>query len=989
MNKNYKILIVFFILFSLLFPTNLAKGATDIAYTFDDNVLIDSSISEFDSTFNVKNSSYYTEHYNATYSFENEIEGTSNDDIEFVDSYVSFIGGSILINNSVGNHNKVIELNDTLGGGGDDVGITNNFLDTQEFGSIESWIRSSEVSNSRTTIIIKNELGQISINLFIDQDSFRYIDAGTQLVGKSALPNIWYHVGIVFNCTSDTYEIWINNIQYQASAGFDNNADTLNSFTFTTRGIDLNYKSYIDAVGYSWEIEYRANYTFTFNELTSGNEFSATGIYDDWIYPSVANTDIFVRDSTPIDNEFLRFRDDSGAGFPSLRIPFIATTINAFSYYLRFSDVSQIYEWYIQDNANDRISMRVDSGNLRIWDGVIDTIVMAVSNNIWYNISVSFDCTTDSNQVFVDSDLKGTYDFLSNSITLNYLEFRVSLFDTGITMDFDSITNLDYVRLNYPIGLNLLPYVNSTNFREVNKFEYALKDINTNNVIGQSTYGSWSEVDSGGWDTVRIIANPNNANDRMVIIDTHHGGDTKGLVKSDFGINSNFVNITFGFDINLMAGSDSYNLMSIESSDFNTHSAFIIYHNGSLNAFSGTIAGQGQNLRNDIITGVYYEGNMLIDYQLERMILIWNADDIYKATYELPFVDIFGKEGLAEVRFTSHWDDNQASFNVDYCGVYANGISQSDEYGYTVYNIGQNWNTQVNNLLFLKANGTFDIGLVEGSYTVGMSMTTFRTLRNYFNVIHTINGFDSDSLINNATFVFTLQNHYFNISIFKIDGVLLKEGINEYNLEFEHSGVNIDESYFYVDTSNRLQFIHVADDSNLEYIQASFDINDVNSTDYAFSFRSDMDNNAYGYIRINYTDTSNLIQIPYILTTTRFLLSQDKTVHNILILITDKDNNVITGLTTGYIYNVELIDVISVSVSIITESLLNMIIPLIIILVPTLLFSQKFGKQVIIPLFILFSLILTISGMIPYWLFFIIIFPSIIMVFFKSRKEVA
>lgn len=974
MNKNYKILIVFFILFSLLFPTNLVKGATDIAYTFNDNVLIDSAITDFDSTFNVKNSSYYTEHYNATYSFENEIDGTFGTNIDFVD-YTDNPNELSIISNFQ-NHDKVLK-NNPLGA----FNVFDNYYNDVMNGVVEFWYATND-SSERVNIQLLDNTGVI-IYLRMEGNDLKYYDGAVRTgTGFTIENNQWYHIKVeLYN--NNTWDYWINAIQY--ANGVDTRTNLVNGLD-TFRVVSYIHTDYFDAIGYSWQIDYgNINYTYSFNELTSGNEFSATGIYSNWIYSNPANTDIYVRDSTPIDQEFLRFRDDSGAGFPSLRIPFTATTINAFSYYLRFSDVSQIYEWYIQDDANDRISMRVDSGNLRIYDGVVDTIIMAVSNNVWYNISVSFDCATDTNQVFVDSNLKGTYDFLDPSATLNYFEFRTNLFDTGITMDFDSITNLDYIRLNYPVGLNLLPYINSTDFKEVDKYEFALANVNVLNAIASSNPSGWTDVEGGNGIT-SILAGFQ-TNDREVGFIVNDNGDYAGLRKAGLGITGNFINVSFGYTIISSSGIDQNLLFVLESSDTTEITGLAIDFDGyNLTYWTGSTF---LELRSDLGLNEYYEFNLLLNYELDLVFLDYYVDGIYIESYNYAMTTT-GKSGLNEIEFIVYsFTNGHASVSaLDYCGVYSNGISQSSEYAFTVYNIGQTWNTQINNLLYLKANGTFHIGIVQGSYTVGMSMTTFRSLRNYYNDLTVVNGYDSDTSTNNATFIFTLQNHYFNISTFKIDGVLLKEGVNEYSLEFEHSGVNIDESYFYVDTSNRLQFRHIADDTNLEYIQATFDINDVNSTDYAFSFRSNMDNNAYGYVRINYTDTSNLIQIPYILTTTRFLLYQERTVRDIIILITDKDNNVITGLTSGYIYNIELIDVISIDVSIITQSLLNMIIPLIIILTPTLLFSQKFGKQVIIPLFILFSLVLTITGLIPYWLFFIIIFPSIIMVFFKSKKEV-
>jgi len=980
MNRKYIIISVFLILSLFLFPTNFVKGATDISYTFDDNVLIDSTINEFDNTFNVKNSSYYSGHYNATYSFENDIDGT----IPLGWSNIDETGGNLNVISDFDNHSKVILMNHSVAG---NIDMTNFFDDNIVSGIVEWWWYFSD--SAKTVLFYLQNDTDTMISILTISGKFKYYD-GEDLTdtGISVISNKWYHSKIIFNCTSDLFDFYLDNIQILSGIDFRTVADNLEGL-FIRTGSTGNYQIYFDAIGYSWS---GINATYTFTEQNIGdlpNIVSGSILFDGDCIVS-PNFDSFTKVFNLTD-------DITPAEDPLISHYFTPSTSGTIEYYLGTNEVNQYWHMPIADQGVGRIIvyLKIDGGNLEYQDEFdVWQLIQAVSNDIFYHIRITWraDNTFD---FYVDLVLKvdnqATHDNMGgNGIDAFTIQAQGDSINSMFLDNYGNIAdpyyNLGDNLPSYIIGDNLIPYLNITGFKEVDKYEFALSGINTLIPVNTKEALGWEQTGVEN-ELAIIIQDPNESDDRVYKLSTDGLAQTIGILNDDFTSTDNFITVDIEFEMMDMTGNNGTHTLIIESSDDNYIAMLDFRSNGSMNIFQAVDDFWGLQVRDDITTGKIYRVVVFINYELDITFIDFYIDGVYDDSYTVPNF-YTGKNGLTKISLLVHSVDYaDLHWNIDNIGVYYNGISQTPELAYAVYNIAQTWNTQINNLLFLKANGSFNIGLVEGSYTVGMSMTEFRSMRNYYNEVHTINGYDSDTTIANITFVFTLQNHYFNISTFKIDGVILKQGVIEYNLEFEHSGVDIDDSYFYV-SNNRLYFLHIADDTNLEYIQATFNINDVNSSDYAFSFRSDMDNNAYGYIRINYTDISQILPIPYTLTTTRFLLSQDNTVRDIIVLITDKDNNVITGLTSGYIYNVELIDVIDIDVSVITESLLNMMIPLIIILVPTFLFSSRFGKQVIVPLFILFSLVLTISTLIPYWLFFIIVFPSIIMVFFKSKKEV-
>ena len=150
---------------------------------------------------------------------------------------------------------------------------------------------------------------------------------------------------------------------------------------------------------------------------------------------------------------------------------------------------------------------------------------------------------------------------------------------------------------------------------------------------------------------------------------------------------------------------------------------------------------------------------------------------------------------------------------------------------------------------------------------------------------------------------------------------------------------------------------------------------------------SNINGYALGFFRVNYTDdTSNYFEFPYYMTTTNVILPQTKEVGQIGVLITDNDltNNTVC---TGYVGNIQMIYVANMQVNIVTLNLMMVIVPLMVMLVPTFGVAARYGKSVILPMFILMSIICFATELIPMWLFFVIMLSSGAFLFMKRKQE--
>lgn len=637
----------------------------------------------------------------------------------------------------------------------------------------------------------------------------------------------------------------------------------------------------------------------------------------------------------------------------------------------------------LTESTTPKVILRIDNNDLQynngtVWINVKNDFII---NDTWFKITVNLHDSTNTFDLYINDILEGNnLNYIVPSIiSVNGFSFTSDGAQTSITyLDNFSINSTDYK--NYFIGQNLFPYLNkSPILQEVNRYEFALNDIHTFNAGGSSNPNGWTDIESPSGDKVLVFPETDGSYDRLIRIDSNVISDMRGITKN-FTITDKFVNISLGFFSTIMDGGvDDIITFSAWSSDI-TNVVFIkiqsdlsvIYSNGS----------DLVNTNRDIILGQTnrYEFNVFLDYELNIGLFKYIYKGVLQETYTI-FLNT-GLSGLRKIESVALIDtSNTLRYFIDYVGVYANGKSQVDggvDFGIALIPINNVWNFEFYNLFTFIANGTFHLASSPTGYFEGFPFDIIKNTTVYNNFTQTfINIHDKfDGNIADAKLVITVLGNNFNFSYLKITGVVLNESSNSYNLIFEHSGIDIQESFFYTDNNNKLQFTHISNDNDTEYIQARFNINDTSSTGARISYRSLINNNAKGFFRINYTTTSDFIPFPFVQSTTTIFLTQGKNIRDFLIIITDLDDDVINGLTSGFIDNVELLFLENVQITVITLSLVGMIIPLIIILTPTVALRDLYGVSFVIPIFLLMSLILFIGGIIPLWLFFVIAISS-------------
>jgi len=201
-------------------------------------------------------------YYPATYGFENDKNGTSGTDIDFVDDYISNPPNTwTKIVPEFNGHKKVLECYDHST---DAVGWWHNHS-AQTFGTYEFYMATSDPTYASVIYIYNGGPPTALFGFRIDLDKFRCTNSGWIDVPGAPTPvaNTWYQIRIDFECTGGIYmelaqykyQVWINNVKY-GPFSFDIDESQADEIGFVTSNTDTPYETYLDAFGFSWEADY-------------------------------------------------------------------------------------------------------------------------------------------------------------------------------------------------------------------------------------------------------------------------------------------------------------------------------------------------------------------------------------------------------------------------------------------------------------------------------------------------------------------------------------------------------------------------------------------------------------------------------------------------------------------------------------------------------------------------------------------------------------
>ena len=955
--KSYLLIVILIILGLVIFITVLNVQAVDnsIYYTFENDYLYDDSLPEMSNDFNVRNKT--AGHYNATYSFEND---------SFIELNENDIGCTSELLESYYNHYTVLNLTDNSDSGY--VNIRNYVLEHPIVGIIEFWYLTDDISiNSYQYLYFTgyDQSGQISFRIsfcYQNGNTISYSDGSSWFpIFTELLAYQWFHIRIDFDYTIDKCDVYINNQLLGNQISYVVAGTYLSGVYFTSRGDsngNIPYSHYIDAIGYSWDkTDLLINETYYIDTVDmhygTKSVLISNSYCDDESYFLLTSEWVETAEAYYVQTENLGFNVEPYGRYA----------------YFSYDIVSSLPNTRI--NVND-VDWKIGSPNLD------------ADNQLHLSV----------NDVYIWAGS-------GSAFTL-----RVYYFE---------LVSSTYI-YHYEIGDNWwISEMIPTNQLEVDKFEFVSNSTSDFYDVGTNIIEGWDISESDGFIE---IANDGGL-DNSILFDVENKGCYSTMNRSfDVFTSDDYIEFGFKMTIDGWSYSDGANKFYIYLNDTDNDVLFKFYILTSHNSQIVYLANAGEfpiyHLYGwSVLSHNYYiySDNTSMTFYLN--LIFYNGTCSFNYSDNIDYSDFPISEPLEQysyyndtsfnieldvvkfISFINTWSIilnhiYSSNFYLDYIYLYVNGESISTElYPENVYLLST---LGVSLLEYNFLEITFNNDGYDNNVSIYINDDIHIIDYNdyFYDNVYFINLYSDADFY--GFYLRIYNGSTFEIINIKLSGVKLHNEFTseKYLLEFDYQNINITDSYFYADDDNNLRFKLNITNDDLEYIQATFDVENIGTYDKSFIYTYSKTGLGEGYLRLNYIDdTSTILYLTDYMSSNNVLLPQDKVIDSFIILFSDNDD-FNDGYTYGFVDSFVLSYTSDYSLTIITVALMDTIIGLLVIILPSFLFSIKLGKKSIIPFMSIMSVTCYIFGLIPMWLFFILMlcFGALLMIQYKGDDDI-
>lgn len=569
----------------------------------------------------------------------------------------------------------------------------------------------------------------------------------------------------------------------------------------------------------------------------------------------------------------------------------------------------------------------------------------------------------------------------------------------------DALGNNDMIKIPYYTPMdNYIPEIIITNDLEIDKYEF---DYNYDS-FENNEYDFYSEEPIPLMNTI-FMNNIDDITNDITIFQNDMDANYNTKLYYDCNSTSNIINVSFDFKVNSI---DDGNYVYFLVDSYDVVNSYGILIAGDMNFYYfSVLTDTWIDTGTDFILDELYSVNMYLNYQDGFGIVYIN--DVFLISFTLiddsENVVPYGIDHI-ELIFTKDSEDTKFTYiNFYNYGIYENGTSlksldnNDKNYGLLSYNINSE------NILTLRSN-LLDINILQDC-----SIYNYDDYLDFFDNGNEIysrgnhSGLDIYNLVNDFTYlysklIFVVYNNISYPNYIKSEGLYLDNGIDEFyvnQIYYFHS--EKDDNYFYVDNNKLYYTFNNSELDNPEFMSISFNTIDyLVFSNYSIGFNSYITNNYTCRLTINYDDystTNYYINKSISEKYSQYNLTEGLYITNLVITVIVDDFDTANGLTDGYIDTIQIgipyntfddfIDDLDDSLLDLEflEGIVYVMIILIFLIIPCYLVYQRYGKKVVIPMYLLIVIVLMISTFLPIWLSLILLFSGFLFLYHTSKRD--
>jgi len=742
---------------------------------------------------------------------------------------------------------------------------------------------------------------------------------------------------------------------------------------------------------YAYSDLYNASYSFT-------GETGQTGTNIGFVSTTTMDSVEVLAD---LDNhdEVLEMYDTS-LGWKNMRHElYTHSSSGSVEFWWRVDEVADtISRLIFREASSTRFILWFTTANDIYYDDGASTYLCEYVPDVWYHFRFDYECGAggylglgaDEWRVFINGREYGDFSFKLPAVEIDAIYWDSKLANKKAYLDGVGFSHLS----NYSLGDNFLGvYSENTTFLEPMNDEFRFEGINDLYESLDDNPNGWSDIEVGGGDSVNVrnlqLPSYKPAWERTIEVATS-GASQRGIEK-DFNEDGSIIGLDFSHKV-MTFTLNAYINITIHSKDESDVVILILDADGNVEYLNDTYS--TQTLRAYHLTKqIYYNFSFIIDYNHDICTLeIFNG-----TTQRVNFpLRITGKTGLGTIQYKSITPTGVALHYLDYIGASAEGEGLVEDLGFIApqMSLTTDYNTNYQYLFNItEAVGNFSI------YACATNSTEYvpdwgneQEVWGYYeylneSIFDNMEGGSSSTVINASIVLYFNCSSEFSITSLRLDGGHLQIGSTSVIFDFIYSDtIHSNTSYFWVDDSNRLNWYCEFSNDSFEAMRLVLNVPDFSTINRSILFYGyqDFEGNRGTTFGLNYVgDEQDNWRIRPDYRIYHYGLRQTTTINYYYLSVGGaydlfNVSGYITSITFNYLPTYT-------ELTITTLSLITVIIPLIIMLAPSLTFATKFGKNGFLLMFFFMSLICVITGLIPVWIFVIITIAYVL--FLLQRKR--